>query len=446
MNRPGKLQQILPVDEQSAHLVFTSQDNRRCAVYAALRLPKGRGPHPLVVHAPGGGQTVFEADLEFWTKHGFACVAFDWQVGLFDHDPRRKSHWPAGAVLQTEPFTQWHQFILPLAVEAAGVVIDWATSRAGVDKKRIGMTGISWGGYLTWAVNAYEPRLKAALPVYGCGGLFERAHTYPAAIAKRWAAEYDALALARRQLSPVCWLSSTNDFFGWPRHADRIFPRLRQPWRRSHQPNLDHALTPADVATGVAWMKHYLAGGPPLSERVVRAEQWWTDTVADDPHRCWSPGKPPAWAVAKLTRYYYDDGTAATSAIRELKPTGKPPRNGNVWPDLRAGLGCWTMGGMCMHNNSGRITALPDSTRVRINGKNVAVVLYQRLHGPVRLRVMTPARELTALIQSRRGEKRLRVPVVNHTVRLDLPRDLHRVWLDGFPTEEFEVGPLERCR
>ena len=40
-----------------------------------------------------------------------------------------------------------------------------------VDAERIGVTGISWGGYLTCIVAGLDDRLKFAVPVYGCGFL-----------------------------------------------------------------------------------------------------------------------------------------------------------------------------------------------------------------------------------------------------------------------------------
>ncbi|MFN9040263.1 MAG: alpha/beta hydrolase family protein, partial [Planctomyces sp.] len=40
-----------------------------------------------------------------------------------------------------------------------------------VDANRIGITGISWGGYLTCLAASLDDRLKVAVPVYGCGFL-----------------------------------------------------------------------------------------------------------------------------------------------------------------------------------------------------------------------------------------------------------------------------------
>src|SRR5438270_13201300 len=46
-------------------------------------------------------------------------------------------------------------------------------ARTEVDPNRIGITGISWGGYLTCIVAGLDDRLKVAVPVYGCGFLHQ---------------------------------------------------------------------------------------------------------------------------------------------------------------------------------------------------------------------------------------------------------------------------------
>jgi cephalosporin-C deacetylase-like acetyl esterase len=42
-----------------------------------------------------------------------------------------------------------------------------------VDRNKVAVTGISWGGYLTCIIAGLDDRLKAAVPVYGCGYLHE---------------------------------------------------------------------------------------------------------------------------------------------------------------------------------------------------------------------------------------------------------------------------------
>ena len=42
-----------------------------------------------------------------------------------------------------------------------------------VDGNRVGIVGISWGGYLTCLAADLDPRFKFAISVYGCGFLGE---------------------------------------------------------------------------------------------------------------------------------------------------------------------------------------------------------------------------------------------------------------------------------
>jgi len=46
-----------------------------------------------------------------------------------------------------------------------------------VDAECTGVTGISWGGYLTCIVAGLDTRFKCAAPLYGCGFLHENSST-----------------------------------------------------------------------------------------------------------------------------------------------------------------------------------------------------------------------------------------------------------------------------
>ena len=41
-----------------------------------------------------------------------------------------------------------------------------------VDPERIGVTGVSWGGFLTCIAASIDDRFRFAAPVYGCGANF----------------------------------------------------------------------------------------------------------------------------------------------------------------------------------------------------------------------------------------------------------------------------------
>ncbi len=462
------------------YLEFRDRLNRRCAVWAMLAVPAGPGPFAAVIHCPGGGQTVNEADLDFWTAQGFACVSFDWQHALYDgHDPARKSQWPHGVVAQGEGCQGVHQLILPLAVQAVSTVIDWLERDPRIDAGRIGITGISWGGYLTWVANAHEPRLRAAVPVYGCGGLFERMHPYfarhlPAAVRRAWLADYEPARLASRQRSPVCHLSAANDFFGWPRHGDRLIDALGVPHRRCHAPNLDHAVTPGQSALAVAWMDRWLRGGPalpPEPKPTDAGESWWTCSTVDDDHRCWWPGRAPTWATARMVISEHN-GITLSSRIEPLAPRRAGPALPAMWPDIRAGLGWnWGLSTTQLHGNIGvGVEPLPgDPTRGRVTGNrdgDLSIILRMtadprwnrpgftglrvRLaglsHVPVRLQVLfrlaTPGRRREVFLPVQiDGDGWVTIDRLPAGATWD---QATRVDLQGIPGRVFTIGPVVR--
>ncbi len=500
-NQPGRLEQVRPLAGapvvlglHEVHLIFNSSDGRRCAIYAALALPDAPGPHALIIHLPGGGQTVATADLHFWTARGFACASLDWQNGLFDHDHARKSVWPSGVVCAHEPLGDWRQAIIPLAVETVGVVIDWAATFSDIDVTRVGLTGISWGGYLTWVVNAHEPRLRAAVPVYGCGGLFADhpcRPPIPADVGERWRRDWEPSALAAQQLSPVSFLNGSNDFFGWLRDGDPLMDALTVPRRRSYAPNLDHAVTPEQSALAVAWMRQWLCGGATVPDEprydgkrlvvderqpISAIEPWWSPSTCADDSRCWWPGEAPAAARWRLTLVRYASGLVLSTAVTSCAPTTHDLLP-DLWPDLRAGLGWrWNLGGTQLHGNDTRVAVLTDdSTRVRIVSERTSaggVILRQLAdprwnHGKIqalRLRVESATAIITLRVAIRWADGSTRheasgLAPVSTDGWLTIAPALLSWWpvelvfaavmqliIDDIPAGPFVLGPLERVR
>ncbi len=377
-NRPNQLadvidlktEQVEGVSIESAHLAFYDHLGRRCAVFASRAFPKADRPAPIVVHCPGGGQAVRPRDLTYLVAQGFAAVSFDWQIGAAA--PDRASRWPDGVVSQKSHFEDMDQMVLPLAVQAAGVAIDWMASDARSRAVDVGVTGISWGGYLTWVINACEPRIKAAVPVYGCGGIFEREIEYmlqwdvPEDMQKQWQQAWDPTSLVDNQIAPVCYLSATNDFFGWHTLANTMLDQLPAARRRSVNPNSSHHLDVTDANTGIAFLRYHIDGGPAMPPEpmldtnflvdlrggdAVDTTIWWTPSRGIDPHRCWLPGLPNdrnriQQAFARVT---YENGITLNSPLRQfdrrqadrsavrLAARGMPVAA--EWPDAIAGLG-----------------------------------------------------------------------------------------------------------
>jgi cephalosporin-C deacetylase-like acetyl esterase len=146
------------------------------------------GKVPAVLHIHGGGQTATLDWPRFWAARGYACLSFDFcgDTNLPELGPGyRREHFtkwvniPAnmmkvsgGLSMSPSPrHNPWYHWML-----ACRRGLTFLESRPEVDADRLGIFGISVGGTLTWGVASVDSRVKAAVPIYGCGWEF---YPYP---------------------------------------------------------------------------------------------------------------------------------------------------------------------------------------------------------------------------------------------------------------------------
>src|SRR5262249_26969018 len=114
----------------------------------------GHMPHPL------GAKFHYQDRPSWFASHGYACMALDTlEFGEV-----------AGIHHGTHSLGMWNWFSLgytPAGVEVWNSIraLDYLQTRKEVDAKRIGMTGISGGGAMTWYAAAVDERIAAAVPV-----------------------------------------------------------------------------------------------------------------------------------------------------------------------------------------------------------------------------------------------------------------------------------------
>ncbi len=196
-------------------------------VFAYRGYPEGASaehPVPAMVLIHGGGGTAFDRWVKVWNSRGYAAIAMDLCGCLPERDENNRwkrnerggpPGWDASFSQIDEPVEDqwgWH------AVSAAVLAHSLLRSDERVDANRIGVTGISWGGYLTSIVAGVDSRFQCAIPVYGCGFLadnsawlprFEQLGPEKAAL---WVKQWDPSSYLRHARMPVLWVNGTNDF------------------------------------------------------------------------------------------------------------------------------------------------------------------------------------------------------------------------------------------
>jgi dienelactone hydrolase len=200
---------------------YKGAPTRVFAWYGTPKVEPGRKvPAMVLVH--GGGGTAFAAWVRLWTGRGYAAIAMDTcgcvPRGVYGKWERDAQGGPGGwgGFSEVEgPITdQWTWHAIADVVLAHSLI----RSFPEVDADRIGVTGISWGGYLTCITSGVDARFKFAAPVYGCGFLGDNSawlDTFtgmgPEKSAK-WLGLWDPSVYLPRSAMPMLWVTGTNDF------------------------------------------------------------------------------------------------------------------------------------------------------------------------------------------------------------------------------------------
>ncbi len=249
-------------------------DGKPTRVFAYYGRPaEGDGPFPGMVLVHGGGGTAFAEWATLWAERGYCALAMD----LAGCGPERK-RLPDGGPDQghDQKFADFddHNVGKMWTYHAVAAVIrghSLLASRDEVDADRIGITGISWGGYLTSIVTGLDDRLKVSVPVYGCGFLHENSawlnvfEKMGPDKTDRWIRYFDPSQYLPGVSCPILFVNGTNDF-AYPldshRKSYRLVPgrvdlRIEVRMRHSHQ----HGWEPKEIGL---FVDSVLKQGDPL--------------------------------------------------------------------------------------------------------------------------------------------------------------------------------------
>ncbi len=130
--------------------------------------PAGKLPAVLYLcgHTKGKVASGYQAHPRWFGQHGYVALVLDpIQLGEsqgFHHGTNREDRWDWPSRGYTPAGTEvWN------AMRA----LDYLESRPDVDRERMGVTGLSGGGVISWCLGAADERVKAVVPVCQSGSI-----------------------------------------------------------------------------------------------------------------------------------------------------------------------------------------------------------------------------------------------------------------------------------
>ncbi len=278
-------------------LPWRGKPTRVFAYYGLPKLEPGtKAPGMVLIH--GGGGSAFHNWVRLWNSRGYAAIAMDTcgcvPVGSYGKWQRHNAGGPpgwGGFDQVDEPVEdQWTYHAVADTVLAHSLL----RSLPEVDAQRIGVTGISWGGYLTCIVSGVDSRFRFAVPVYGCGFLGDNSAWLPVfekmgeEKASRWLGRWDPSVWLRENKMPMLWVTGTNDF-AYPMDSLQKSYRLTRGPRtvclRVRMPH-GHGAAGENPAEILAFANSHLRDGAPLARIIGQGrdgEQAWVTFETDSP-------------------------------------------------------------------------------------------------------------------------------------------------------------------
>jgi len=206
---------------QEVYYQGESYQGKPTRIFAYVARPsEGAGPFPAMVLVHGGGGKAFRTWAEHWAKRGYVAIAMD-TAGCGPNGPLPDGGPGQGDESKFRNFTaaetrdMWTYHAVAAVVRGHSLV----RSLSEVDRNRIGLTGISWGGYLTCIVAGIDDRFKVAVPVYGCGFLGENSYWSDKSLAamnpegrRLWLRTFDPSEYVGGVRYPILFLDGSNDF------------------------------------------------------------------------------------------------------------------------------------------------------------------------------------------------------------------------------------------
>lgn len=208
-------------------------------------LPDGSVPAIVLVHGVKG--TAYSYWVKEWNKRGYAAIAMDISGGcpgcrngemplemtVHKHRYTQAPHSDTLSSLPDIPFKEQWPYRAVAAIISSH---SFLRSLPGVDSKRIGICGISLGGFSTLLSIGFDNRFRFAMPIYGCGGSEDKL-IHNAKISnvpedmQHWKELWSPLNYIEKSEIPILLLNGTRDFVFDSRSWELTASKLKNPYR-----------------------------------------------------------------------------------------------------------------------------------------------------------------------------------------------------------------------
>ncbi|MEY3897513.1 MAG: hypothetical protein RLZZ214_3034 [Verrucomicrobiota bacterium] len=252
--------EVIPGNITVRRLVFRSRNDNEIFAVVASPVAPGKYPGLLVLHGGGGSAEVDKAIA--WARRGYVAVAPD-LPGIAEPGKIKNTHGPWSDLKYGEG--RWvaepdaSASVIFDAVLSAVKSLDLLGSQPNVDVTRIGVVGISWGGYMTTMVCGLAgERVRAGFALYGCGffdlGSMQQREAYnpklprsnvgrmPPSEQALWLKHLDAGRRAPGIKAAFFHAAATNDFFGYPLAVQATLDAILGEKNQVFAPNANHNL------------------------------------------------------------------------------------------------------------------------------------------------------------------------------------------------------------
>ncbi len=254
--------------------IFNSRKNIN-TVYAIISFPQKGGFYPgiLVLHGGGSKAEDMASIVENYARRGYVAMCFD-MPGICNNGttPNSSGPWksrPGPLEVPRFDIAGGLENSTLFDAEVAGIeAYNFLSAQPNVDKKYIGITGYSWGGYsTTFLAGVLGSRVKAAYSVFG-SGFYDKGSFWkklisdlPDSMRTSWLTWFDAGRRARKIRAAYFLEAASNDNFFWPEAVQSTLDAIPGNHKNhAWDPNLNHVQQPAGPAMQMRYFDYYLKG------------------------------------------------------------------------------------------------------------------------------------------------------------------------------------------